>query len=94
MQIHKCKSIPAGKKLKHKDAERPQIGGEIVTFVQDYFWSNILRSTAERPRLATLSDLLGKPEIHLYPAAHTSARDSIIPISEIVSVRVIVIVTK
>jgi len=62
--------IPARKKLKHKDAERPQIRGEIVAFVEDYLRSNVLWSPAERPRLATFPDLLGKPEIHLYPATH------------------------
>jgi len=68
MQENEWRRLPARKKLKHKDSERPEIRGEIVAFVEDYLRSYVLWSTTKRPRLATFPDLLGKPEIHLRPA--------------------------
>ena len=56
---------PAGKELEHENSKRPEVDGEIMAFVEYDLRRHVLRSTAERPRLTTLTDLFRKPEIHL-----------------------------
>ena len=62
---YRCVSSPAGQQLEHQDAQRPVVCRDVVTFVEDDLWSHVLRRPAERPRLLTETDLLGKTKVDL-----------------------------
>lgn len=58
-------SSPARQQLVHQDAQRPVVCGDVVTFVENDLRSDVLRRSAERPRLLTDTDLLGESKVHL-----------------------------
>ena len=60
-----AKDILSSEKFVNEDAERPKVGGGIVTSVEDDLWSHVLWSTTKCPRPSTDSNFLGKPKIDL-----------------------------
>lgn len=57
--------VPSSQQFVHEDAQRPQIGREVVALVENDFRRDVLRRPAERPCLPALSDALRKAEVHL-----------------------------
>ena len=53
----------AGQNLEDETAERPQIGGEVVSRVEQNFGTDVLWRPAKRPRLRLVANLLGEAEI-------------------------------
>lgn len=56
---------PASKELKHQNAQRPEVGGDVVALVEDNFRGHILWRPTERPRLPAQTNLFGETKINL-----------------------------
>jgi len=57
---------PSSEQFIREDSKRPKVGGKVVTFVKQYLWSNILRSTTKCPRLVSKANVFGKPKVNLH----------------------------
>ena len=55
----------SGEELKHEDAQRPEVSGKVMAFVEDDFGRDVLGCAAECPRFAAGTDLLGETEVDL-----------------------------
>lgn len=64
-KLKQARPSPARQQLVHQDSKRPVVSWHVVALVEDDLWSNILRCSAECPRLLTDTNLLGKTEVHL-----------------------------
>ena len=67
-----CCVLPASEQLEHEDAQRPVVGRDVVSLVEDDLRRHVLGRPAKRPRLSAVPHLLGEPEIDLKINSHLS----------------------
>ena len=65
----------AGQNLKDKTPERPQIGGEVVSRIEQNFGTDVLWRPAKRPGLRLVANLLGEAEIDELYIAYNACID-------------------